>query len=140
MVREGCVATGIQRRGGGFGPVLAVAALLTSAPAWPAPNPDSQVAALSDRQAGSTSARSARHHFVIPAEPAQAALIDLAIQANISIGGSPRCTGRAAGLSGVFTDDEALARLLTPTSCDFRRVAPDVYRIVQRASPERPAP
>jgi len=140
MGREGCVATGIQRRGGGFGPVLAVAALLTSAPAWPAPNPDSQVAARTDRQAVPTSAKRDRRHFAIPAEPAQAALIDLAIQANISIGGSPRCTGRAAALSGAFTEDEALTRLLAPTSCDFRRVAPDVYRIVRRASPERSAP
>jgi len=120
MVQEGCVATGIQRRGGAWAPVLTVAALLTSAPAWAASRPV--------------------HHFVVPAEPVQAALIDFAIQANISIGGSPRCTGRAASLSGAFTDDDALARLLAPTSCDFRRVAPDVYRIVQRAAPERAAP
>jgi outer membrane receptor protein involved in Fe transport len=79
------------------------------------------------------------HRFSIPAEPAQAALIDFAIQANISIGGSPHCAGRAAPLSGLLGDDEALARLLAPTSCDFHRVAPDVYRIVARAAPARPA-
>jgi iron complex outermembrane recepter protein len=79
------------------------------------------------------------HHFSIPAEPAQAALIDFAIQANISIGGSPRCLGRAGPVSGVLPDDEALGRLLAATSCDFRRISPDVYRIVPRAAPERAA-
>ena len=77
------------------------------------------------------------HAFAIPAEPVQAALIDFAIQANVSVGGGARCSGRASGLSGTLTNDAALTRLLAATSCDFRQVAPDVFRIVERAAPER---
>ena len=76
------------------------------------------------------------HHFAIPAEPVQAALIDFAVQANISIGGGARCGGRVDGLNGVFPDEVALTKLLAATSCDFRRVAPDVFRIIERAAPE----
>ena len=77
------------------------------------------------------------HHFEVPAEPVQAALIDFAIQANISIGGGARCGGRSSGVSGAFADEVALAKLLAGTSCEFRKVAPDVFRIVERAAPER---
>jgi len=87
---------------------------------------------------GPAQAATARiHRFSIPAEPVQAALIDFAVQANISIGVSPRCTGRAAPLSGSLPDDVALARLLAGTSCDFRKVSPEVFRIVERAAPDR---
>jgi len=53
------------------------------------------------------------------------------------IGGSPRCTGRSQALSGDFAEEAALTRLLADTNCDFRRVAPDVFRIVMRTEPDR---
>jgi outer membrane receptor protein involved in Fe transport len=111
------VATGIERRGGAVFPLLAIATCLVSTSA--------------------TAASRLVHRFSIPAEPVSAALIDFAIQANISIGGSPRCIGRVGGLSGAFADDAALTRLLADTSCDFRQVAPDVFRIIERVAPER---
>ncbi|HEX4181533.1 MAG TPA: TonB-dependent receptor [Caulobacteraceae bacterium] len=117
--QDGGVRTGFQRRVGRIAPALAVTALSAAwAPALAAPY--------------------RAHHFVIPAETAQAALIDFAVQANISVGGSPHCSGRVPALSGLYTDEEALSRLLAPTSCTFRRVAPDVFRIIARAAPERP--
>jgi len=114
------VRTGIQRRGGVVGATLSAAILLAPAAEAAAPRPF--------------------HRFAIPAESAQAALIDFAIQANISVGGSPRCSGKSSPVSGVMADEAALAMLLASTTCDFHRVAPDIYRIIVRAAPDRPAP
>jgi outer membrane receptor protein involved in Fe transport len=78
--------------------------------------------------------------FSIPAEPVSAALIDFAVQANITIGGGPRCAGRVTGLNGVHTIEEGLRLLLAGTSCDFRVVAPDTVRIIARVqAPAKPA-
>ena len=87
--------------------------------------------------APSVAAPGPTHHFVIAAQPVQGALIDFAVQANVTVGGGPRCSGRAGALVGAFTNATALTRLLTGTSCDFRQVAPDVFRIVERAAPDR---
>jgi outer membrane receptor protein involved in Fe transport len=80
------------------------------------------------------------HRFSIPSESAQAALIDFALQANVSIGGSPRCAGSSTALTGTLGDEAALTRLLSSTSCDYRRVAPDLYRVVPRNAPEHKPP
>jgi iron complex outermembrane recepter protein len=120
------VRIGLQRRVGRRAPALSATALAFTALAL------SSVSALAGPRPV--------HRFSIRAEPAQAALVDFAVQANISIGGSPRCSGQTRALSGLFTDDAALAQLLASTSCDFRRVAPDVFRIVARAAPERQPP
>ena len=114
------MGTDFQRQGGLLIPVVSVAALLLSTQAW---------------------AQTARvHHFSIPPEPVQTALVDFAIQANVSIGGSPRCSGRGGPLAGALADDVALGRLLAATSCDFRQVSPEVFRIVERVAPKRRPP
>jgi outer membrane receptor protein involved in Fe transport len=82
----------------------------------------------------------ATRRFAIPAEPASAALIDFALQSNISIGGDTRCEGRSAPLEGTFAIEAGLARLLAPTSCSFRIVAPDTVRIVPRTRTVAVAP
>lgn len=72
------------------------------------------------------------HHFDIAAKPVTAALIDFALQSNVSIGGDFHCDGYAAPLKGDFTAEAGLARLLAPTVCGFRRVAPDTMLIFNR--------
>ncbi len=83
----------------------------------------------------------ALRQFAIPAESVSAALIDFAVQANVTLGGAPHCTGRSNPLNGRYPIAEGLARLLASTSCDFKQVAPDTFRIIARAAPPpRPAP
>ena len=71
---------------------------------------------------------------------ASEALIDFAVQANISIGGVNACRGTTAGLSGRFTVEDGLTRLLAKTGCGFRRVAPDTVRVFALSRPAPPAP
>jgi iron complex outermembrane receptor protein len=90
--------------------------------------------------AGSAHAASLRH-FEIPSKPIGEALIDFAIQADISLGGSARCTGRSAALAGDLTIEAGLTRLLAGGACRFVMVAPDTVRIVAAPKPTPvPAP
>jgi outer membrane receptor protein involved in Fe transport len=75
--------------------------------------------------------------FHIPAKPLAEALIDFAVQSNLSIGGVSACGGRSEGLSGRYSVDEGLRRLLEGSNCRFRRVASDTVRILPL---ERPPP
>jgi iron complex outermembrane receptor protein len=94
----------------GFG--LATAGLTVAAPADAAPTTIRQ--------------------FAIPAEPAPSALIDFAVQANVTVGGAQHCAGRSGAVTGRHTVEQALILLLAPTTCDFKQVAPDTFRIVAR--------
>lgn len=87
---------------------------------------------------GATPAVAGAHRFDIAAKPVTAALIDFALQSNVSIGGDFHCGGDAAPLHGEFTTEAGLAKLLAPTACGFRRVAPDTMLIFNR--PARPPP
>ena len=82
--------------------------------------------------ASAEAAPSTVRQFSIPAEPVAAALIDFAVQANVTVGGAPHCAGRSNPLAGRHTIAEGLAILLANTACDFRPVAPDTFRIVAR--------
>lgn len=82
----------------------------------------------------------------IPAKPVRTALIDLALQTELSLGGDlDACMGDAPALAGRMPLDMALRKLLAHSGCDF--VLPDPSTIVVRkgapqpvAAPVRPAP
>lgn len=80
----------------------------------------------------------ATHRFAITAKPVATALIDFALQSNVSIGGSFHCDGQAAPIQGDFTIAAGLAKLLAPTACSFKQVAPDTILIFAR--PRYPEP
>jgi outer membrane receptor protein involved in Fe transport len=91
-------------------------------------------------------ATSPSYEFHISPKPLGEALIDFAVQSNLSIGGVSACVGRTEGLNGRYTVDEGLRRLLDGANCRFRRVASDTVRILppERAqaapAPQGPAP
>jgi iron complex outermembrane receptor protein len=80
------------------------------------------------------------YHFHIPAKSVSEALIDFAVQSNLSVGGATACAGASPGLIGTFTIDEGLKRLLSGAGCRFRRVAADAVRILPplEAEPGQP--
>ncbi len=81
------------------------------------------------------------YQFHISSKPASEALIDFAVQSNLSIGGVSNCLGVSPGLIGGFTVSDGLTRLLAGAGCRFRRVAPGTIRILpQTKSPAYPAP
>lgn len=97
--------------------------------------------------AASAHAEPARYRFSIPAESYDAALIDFAVQADISIGGADRCRGRSHGLSGTFTIEEGLQRLLSGSQCRAEfleprvvRVRPAMQRVQATATPQMKKP
>lgn len=69
------------------------------------------------------------YSFHIASKPLSEALIDFAVQSNLSIGGVSACPGRSAGLAGRHTVDEGLRLLLGESSCTFRRISGDTVRI-----------
>jgi outer membrane receptor protein involved in Fe transport len=82
-------------------------------------------------------AAEARRKFAIPPKPYSEALVDLAVQANVSLLGTSACgpDGRAS-LSGRYTLSQALARLLAGAPCAWRIVDARTVRI----SPVSPQP
>lgn len=89
---------------------------------------------------GRAEAADARRRFSIPPQPYADALIDLAVQADISLLGASACgaAGRAS-LRGTYTLDEALRRLLTGAPCDYRIVDAGTVRITPAAASSPPA-
>lgn len=77
------------------------------------------------------------YEFRIPPKPLSEALIDFAVQSNLSIGGVSLCTGRSNGLTGRHTVEEALNILLDGADCRYHRIGGDTVRILPA---ERPAP
>jgi outer membrane receptor protein involved in Fe transport len=86
-------------------------------------------------------ATSPSYEFHIAPKPLSEALIDFAVQSNLSIGGVSACAGRTQGLNGRYTVEEGLRRLIDGANCRFRRVASDTVRILplERAEPAAPA-
>ncbi|MDQ1153656.1 TonB-dependent receptor [Brevundimonas sp. SORGH_AS_0993] len=75
----------------------------------------------------------------VPRQPVRDALLDLAVQARLSLGGDlSACRGQAAGVSGVMSLDAALSRLLAGSGCSYI-LRPDGAVIIRRAAPPRPA-
>ena len=80
--------------------------------------------------AGRTEAAEARRRFDIPPKPYAEALIDLAVQADISLLGSSACGPDGhASLMGRYTLSEALTRLLAGGPCAWRIVDSKTVRI-----------
>ena len=80
------------------------------------------------------------HQFRIPPKSVSEALIDFAVQSNLSIGGGAACAGSSPGLIGAFTIDDGLRQLLSAAGCRYRRVASDTYRILPPAAPAAARP
>jgi outer membrane receptor protein involved in Fe transport len=80
-------------------------------------------------------AESPTYQFRISPKPTNEALIDFAVQSNLSIGGIAGCAGQSRGLNGRFTAEDGLRLLLAGSDCRFRRTASDTIRIL----PARPA-
>ncbi|OYU69538.1 MAG: TonB-dependent receptor [Alphaproteobacteria bacterium PA2] len=79
-----------------------------------------------------------RIHLNIPPKTYSEALIDLAVQANISMLGVSTCKGNSrGGLKGSFTLNEALDRLLDDANCTWRFAGRDAVQISARPSPQR---
>ncbi|WP_293450488.1 TonB-dependent receptor [Phenylobacterium sp.] len=95
--------------------------------------------------AGRAEAADPRLRVHIPQRSYAEALIDLALQANVSILGTAACgPGGQVELSGRFTLKEALDRLLAGAPCDYRVVDAGTVRITRlrprlRDEPEAPA-
>jgi outer membrane receptor protein involved in Fe transport len=79
--------------------------------------------------AGALAAGPPVYKFNIAAKPAAEALIDFAVQSNLSVGGVSACTGRSQGLNGRYTVDDGLKTLLEGAGCRYRRIASDTIRI-----------
>ena len=76
------------------------------------------------------------HSFSIPPKSAADALVDFALQADISIGGTNACIGASRGLTGRFTVEDGLRRLLAGLPCHIDLLDSRTVRI----SAEPPAP
>jgi len=93
--------------------------------------------ALADR----AGAAEARRRFEIAPKPYAEALIDLAVQANVSLLGASACgTGDAPGLSGDYVLSDALVRVLAGAPCSWRIVDAQTVRVTALAPPPRAAP
>ncbi|MDR3512978.1 MAG: TonB-dependent receptor [Caulobacteraceae bacterium] len=82
-----------------------------------------------------------RRVFDVRPQPLTRALLDFALQANISIGAddAARCGPASRGVKGQMTMSQALGRILAGTGCGFRMVDPTTARIVRQAPPAPPA-
>ena len=80
------------------------------------------------------------HVFSIPAKPAADALIDFALQAGISIGGTTACAGTSQTLNGAFTLSDGLRRLLAGLPCHFELLDPKTVKLTAGPPPTATAP
>ena len=71
--------------------------------------------------------------FSIRPQSVAEALLDFALQAEISIGGVGACSGATSGLQGRFTLDEGLRRLLAGAPCRFEFADPRTVRLLPGA-------
>ena len=79
-------------------------------------------------------AAEARYRFAIAPKPLADALIDMALQANVSLVGASSCgTVGAARLAGTYSLREALAQLTAGAPCSYRILDPRTVRIVAGA-------
>lgn len=86
--------------------------------------------------AGQASAAPARLAFRIPAKPRSEALIDLGVQARVTLGGASACPGRSPAVAGVLTLQQALEAVTAGAPCRFK-IVDDVTVSI---SPVQPAP
>jgi outer membrane receptor protein involved in Fe transport len=69
--------------------------------------------------AGGAGAAPARFGFHIPAKPRSEALIDLGVQARVTLGGASSCTGSSKAVFGVLTLRQALDAVTAGAPCRF---------------------
>jgi outer membrane receptor protein involved in Fe transport len=69
--------------------------------------------------AGQAGAAEARFAFHIPAKARSEALIDLGVQARVTLGGASSCTGRGKAVVGVMTLRQALGAVTAGGACRF---------------------
>jgi outer membrane receptor protein involved in Fe transport len=79
----------------------------------------------------------ARPDFNVPAEPLTQALLDFAVQANVSISvdAAVRCRARGNPVQGRQGVEQGLERLLAGTGCAYRKLDASTYRIVRAPPP-----
>ena len=77
-----------------------------------------------------------RYAFSIPAKARSEALIDLGVQARVTLGGAGACPGRAPAVKGLMTLRQALDLVTTGAPCRFEILGDDTVSIL----PEKPAP
>lgn len=92
--------------------------------------------------AGRAYAADATYAFDIPRKPLGAALIDVAVEANISISTQNVgfCTDQGRPLIGRFTATDGLRRLLAGTGCGFRQWGARAFEITRLAPVATPRP
>ncbi|WP_309604697.1 TonB-dependent receptor [Phenylobacterium sp.] len=89
--------------------------------------------------AGRAEAVPAEVRLQISPKPVRQALIDFALQADVSLGGAlDACRGLSPGLSGKFRIDAALSRLLARSGCAYS--LQDSRAVLILAEPSRTAP
>ncbi|WP_443747952.1 TonB-dependent receptor domain-containing protein [Asticcacaulis solisilvae] len=78
----------------------------------------------------------------IPAGPLPGALVTLATQTGLSIGGvdPARCEGRAAAVKGRMKAEQALRLLLNGSRCDIRRFNANTFRLDLKPEPKAVTP
>lgn len=88
---------------------------------------------------GVASAAQPRLSFDIPSKPLKTALVDLAVQAGVSIStqAAARCAPMSQPLRGRYTLQEGLTKLLAGTGCGFRLIDAGAIEIV-RLPPAKP--
>ncbi|SFK66188.1 STN domain-containing protein [Caulobacter sp. UNC279MFTsu5.1] len=82
---------------------------------------------------GCASAAQPRLSFDIPSKPLKTALVDLAVQAGVSIStqAAAGCAPTSRPVRGRFTLQGGLARMLAGTGCGFRMIDADAVEIVR---------
>lgn len=79
-----------------------------------------------------------RQHYFVASQRTPDALISLAVQARVPLGGEvARCSGRSPRISGAMSLDEALRRLLSRSNCAYV-IRPSGAVIVRIAAPGSP--
>lgn len=79
------------------------------------------------------------YRFSIPEQSLTEAAIDFASQANLSIAVNG-CKGRSSAVSGRYTIDTALPKLLSGTGCSYRWVTKDTISLFAEPNPVRSVP
>jgi iron complex outermembrane receptor protein len=91
-------------------------------------------AASSLALAGTADAAPARFAFKIPGKSRSEALIDLGVQARITLGGASSCSGHSAAIVGTMTLRQALDAVTAGAPCRFE-ILDNATVIVQPAAP-----
>jgi iron complex outermembrane recepter protein len=90
--------------------------------------------------ASAADAAESRHRFNIPTKPLSDALIDLGVQANVSILGTSACGDQPVSLKGAYTLEAALRRMVPPAACRYQIMDARTVRISAPQPRREPPP